>query len=298
MNSVFDPEEIEKERNIVLAEIKFQEDNMFEKTHKLFLKTLYDGHPYGSPLSGGEETVSKLDRESLVDFYKKYYTPNNMVLVIVGNVKSEEAISIVKESFKGFESKETPPIPILKVKSPEKKDVREKKEREQLFILIGYLGPEIQSKEYPALKVLNSILGVGMSSRLFVELRDKRGLAYEVGSFYPSRRYESYLTSYIATTPQNELEVEKYILEEFEKTKKNITMEELERGKKKLIGLYIIRHESNKDQAWFLAWYETLGIGYGYDEEYLTDIEKVTAEDVLQVANKYLEVPVIARVGP
>ncbi|MFQ6137079.1 MAG: M16 family metallopeptidase, partial [Candidatus Hydrothermarchaeales archaeon] len=296
-NSIFAPDEIEKERGIILEEIKAQEDNAFQNIHALFLKTLYGEHPYGKSLIGDAEAVKVMDRESLLGYYGKYYVPNNIVVAIVGNVEAERAISVVEDQFKGFEYGEIPKRPEIEAEISETYG-SEEKEREQSYIMVGYLCADIKSEDYPVLKVINSILGEGSSSRLFVELREKRGLAYEVVSFFPSRMDRSYIVAFIGTTPENEKEVISGIEEEFDSLKEElVTEEELERAKKRLAGNYVMRHESNKGQARYLAFFESLGVGYGYDERYIEEVEGVTQEDIQRVARKYFEKPVVVVVG-
>jgi zinc protease len=167
------------------------------------------------------------------------------------------------------------------------------------WLIVGYPAPPVASPDYPAMKVLNAILGGGMSSRLFSELRDKRALAYSTGSFYPSRAEESHLVTYIIALPDNAEAARQGILEIIKEIQeRGVPQEELERAKSYVIGNYRIEHETTERRAWYLGWYETLGVGYQMDAYYPQLIQAVTAEDIQRVAQKYLQQYVLSLVGP
>jgi len=300
-NPVFSFEEVEKEKDLAKQAIKRQEDNLFRSTYGLFRETLYQQHPYAVGPLGTLETIDSITREDIVEFHRKYYTPNNMIISIVGNIDKDKTVETIKKMFGDMEKGKTTPKNVKTFDNPKtemRRTVREK-DFEQTMIIIGFLGPPITSRDYPVLKVINGILGQGMSARLFTELRDKKGLAYVVSSFYPSRKGPSHFVAYIGTSPEKMEEAEQGILAEFEKIKKEkIGEEELRRIKTKIAGDFIIDHEDNKSQAWFLGWYELLGVGYQYDEKYLEEIRAVTAEDILRVANKYFKDENIAIIAP
>jgi predicted Zn-dependent peptidase len=296
-NPAFPPGEVEKERRIILEALKSREDSPFNAAHDLFLRTLYGGSPYGTNVLGEEGTVKELRRDELLAFYKDNYVPSNMVLAIVGNMNKDKAVRDIRKSFGNLEGKKTQGFETPQAGRGGKK-AQKTKELAQAIAFIGYPAPEMSSPDYAALKLTNAILGSGMSSRLFQELRDKRGLAYAVGSFYPSRKQPSYITAYIGTAPENKDEVVDLIIGEFENMKRGAPEAEVEKAKKKLIGNFKLNHESNKDQAFYLAWYEIVGMGYEFDEEYPSLVEKATPEDVARVAEKYFNDPVVAVVAP
>jgi predicted Zn-dependent peptidase len=290
--------EVEAERRRILEEIRAQEDDPFTETLLLFKKGVYGDHPYGYNPLGTEESVRKIGREDLRRFHERRYVPNRMVMAVVGDVRADEAKEWVERSFRGFPSREPPEEPEFGLLT-ERAILSKEKEREQSFLLIGFQAAPVTSRDYPALKVLNSILGGGSGSRLFEKLREERGLAYAVGSFYPTRMETSYLAAYIGTAPPNEEAVRERILEEFNDLKSApVPEEELTRSKNRILGEFELDHESNERQATYLAWYEAIGMGYGYDEEYPVEVERVTPDDVQRVARKYFVQPVTARVGP
>ncbi|MEE9594950.1 MAG: pitrilysin family protein [Candidatus Hydrothermarchaeales archaeon] len=298
MNPRFPEKEVKAERLRILEGLKAQEDDQFTSTYLLFKGELYGDHPYGYNQLGTPESLFGIDRDDLLRFRDEHYLPNNMVLAVVGDVTAEEVRDMIEESFKGFQPGELPVTPEFTIRG-EKASVSVEKDRAQTFIIIGYRTSPVIGENYPALKILNSILGGGSSARLYERIRGARGLAYAVGSFYPSRTDDSFIAAYIGTAPENEDEVEKLMLREFEELKSTqVPQEELTIAKNRIIGDFELDHESNERQAFYLAWYEAIGMGYGYDSKYTGDLEKVTSEDVQQVAQKYLENSVTARVGP
>ncbi|MCX7766283.1 MAG: insulinase family protein [Candidatus Sumerlaeia bacterium] len=174
----FPPEEIEKERRNILDEIRLSEDNSFYFTYKHFKRLLYgEQHPYGRPVEGTPETVARITRDDIVNFHKKYYLPSNMILSVVANIEEKKLLRLIKQYFPPESS--SPPTKFLvdrRGKSRYNIEIK-RKEVEQGFILLGYITCEVGDKDYLPLKVTSAILGEGMSSRLFVQLRDKLGLS-------------------------------------------------------------------------------------------------------------------------
>lgn len=296
-NPAFPPAEVEKERRLILEAIKSREDNPFDAGHDLFLGTLYGSSSYGTSVLGEDGAVRELQRRELLDFYTENYVPGNMVLTIVGSVDKDRAVRDVRRAFGALKGEKAQKAGTSQTV---RKGVRAHRTRElaQAVLFVGYPAPKMSSQDYAALKLANAILGDGMSSRLFQELREKRGLAYAVGSFYPSRMQTSYITAYIGTAPGNRDEVVELITREFEELKKGIPEDEVSKGRKKLIGNFKLNHESSQDQAFYLAWYEIVGLGYEFDEEYPRLVENVTPEDIARAAKEYFNDPVVAVVGP
>jgi len=298
-NSNFPKDEVEKERNIIISEIKRAEDSSFQHCYKLFKKAMYGNSSYGLPVEGNPDVINKLSRDDLIEYYKTYYVPNNMIISIVGNVNPSEIVNKIDEAF-GYnnESQFERSVPEIKTASGGKEVVIEK-DVMQAMILVGYPTMSIDNDDYPRLKVMDAILGMGMSSRLFVALRDKKGLAYAVGSFSPTRRDKSHLVGYIGTKPESLVEAKNGIIEEINRLKKDlVTDEELDKAKNSIIGRYLIDHQENKRQAWYLGWYELIGVGQNFDDLYIQKIKNVTKYDVNRVANNYFYSPTIAIIKP
>ena len=156
--------------------------------------------------------------------------------------------------------------------------------------MLGYIVPGVQDREYVVIKVINTLLGTGMNSRFFTNLRDKQGLAYEIGSFYPTRKNASRFVVYAGLDVRNLGIIKEKILDEIKRLREDsLEMKELERAKNYLKGTFLLEHQTNKKQAWYLGWFELLGIGYIYDRNYLRQIEKVNIRGIKEVANRYFK---------
>jgi predicted Zn-dependent peptidase len=165
--------------------------------------------------------------------------------------------------------------------------------------MLGYPGAEVTSEDYPILKLLSTYLGNGLSSRLFVELREKKGLAYDVSCFYPTRLDKSQFVVYMGTAPQNTA----IGIEGLEKEVKRLchqplTAEELQTAKNKLLGQYALGKQTNAELAQIYGWYETLGLGIEYDQEFQQKIAQITPEKAQQVAANYFQDFYLSVVGP
>jgi len=167
--------------------------------------------------------------------------------------------------------------------------------------MMGYITPSMDSKDYPVLKLISTYLGNGLSSRLFVELREKRGLAYDVSAFYPTRLDKSQFVVYIGTAPANaEIGAEGLQAEIKRLREVTLSAEELQTAKNKLLGQYALGKQTNSEFAQIFGWYETLGVGIDYDRTFQDNINDITVAQIREVANKYLrdEFLCTSMVGP
>ncbi|MFH1783545.1 MAG: pitrilysin family protein [bacterium] len=300
-NPLFLQEEIEKERSLILSQIRSKEDSIFETAFDELNKTLYQDHPYSKPVIGTRETISSITREDIIAFHKDVYKPRNMVLVIVGDVKEKLLMSALKNIEKGWKSlpegvddeKQINKSEIFNELLPERGEALTKSiegKFEQAYMMSAYLVPGISSSDYPPIKVMNALLGGGMSSRLFVNVRDRDALAYEVGSFYPSRKLTSKFVIYLGLDAKNMDKAQKSIEGELNRLKtEKVGEAELTEIKNYLKGVFLVEHQKNQKQAWHLGWYHVLGKGYSYDKTYVEALEKVTPEDILRVAQQYFK---------
>jgi zinc protease len=168
------------------------------------------------------------------------------------------------------------------------------------WVFLGFPAPGKKSSDYAAMRMLQGLLGEGLSSRLWTELREKRGLAYELGSVYPDLEGPSHMLAYIITRPNEVGESRRRILDEVEKVKREgVPVLELEETRRKLIGNYLLERETNRGKAFHLALAELLGMGYESDLAFIKQIQAVTPQDVQRVARTYLDnaTLVVARPG-
>ncbi|MEW6615684.1 MAG: pitrilysin family protein [Thermodesulfobacteriota bacterium] len=290
INPTFDQAELEKERTDILAALKQQEDNLASYTFNIFAKTLYNYHPYGMNILGTKESILNMTRNDLIDYYRTYASPKNLVLSIVGDVRADDTIKKVKQFFQDFAATNFKIPKILKEAPPECiKNVEEYKDKKQAHIVLGFLGTTIYSPDRYALEVLNTVLS-GQGGRLFMELRDKLSLAYAVASFFQDGIDPGFIGVYIGTSPEKLDTAIDGIKKELKKVReKKIDSAELERARRYLLGSFEIGLQTNSAKSATMAFGERYGLGYSYFMEYPERIAEVTNDDVLRVARKYLD---------
>ncbi|WP_243289829.1 pitrilysin family protein [Bacillus sp. FJAT-47783] len=245
-NSTFDEEELKKEKNVVLEEIKMYEDAPDDIVHDLLSKAVYGNHPLGYPILGTEETLQTFTGDTLRDYMNNYYTPDNVVISVAGNI-DEPFIRDIEKYFgtyqTGHEKKEYVAPIFLDQKLARKKDT------EQAHLCIGFNGIQIGSEDIYSLIVLNNILGGSMSSRLFQEVREERGLAYSVFSYHSSYQDNGMLTIY-GGTGSNQLDVLYETIHYTLNSLKNngITEKELVNSKEQIKGNLMLSLESTNSR--------------------------------------------------
>ncbi len=293
LNPTFPQEEVEKEKASILAALRTREDSIFTVSLDLLHEEMYGEHPYHKPVIGYKKTIQNITRNQVMDFYDQYYRPENMILVIVGNIDKKSIIKLLEGYFPALET-EYLPMPALHA-APAKpgrfqiKEVTNETKFKQAYLMYGYLVPAVVSQDYPVFKIISSLLGGGMNSRLFVNLRERQGLAYELDSFYPSRLFTSTLCMYLGLSVFNLEQAQESIMKEIEILKTvPVPEEELNSVKTYLAGQYLLSHQTNQSIAFYLGFYELLQKGYEYDSQYLADLKAVTAKDISRVANAFL----------
>lgn len=295
----FDPKEIENERQQVLAAIRMQEDNKFAFTYKNFRRLLYAGHPYGRPVEGTPESLAGLVQAQMIALHEKQMSPSNMIVAVVGDLDETELTAAIEKRLGIPCAMPARRVTVGKEFVPRPASETLKKKAEQGFLCIGYTTCSIDSPDYPALRIASAVLGEGMSARLFTILRDQQGLAYAVGSSNTPRRQQGHLVAYIGTKPESIQQARDGILTQLDRLKREpVGEEELTRAKNYATGGYLMGHESNANQAYYLAYWQALGMGLDYDTAYPEMLDRVTARDVLRVANKYFLEPTIVTLQP
>jgi zinc protease len=301
MNATFPKDEIEKLRSDVLASIKRSEDNLPSHTFKLLKKTLYKKHPYGTPTIGVARTVQGLKRRDLLRHYKKFFVPQRMVLTVVGDVQTGYVVKRVKAVFKDFERDAgTLPKPRIEKRPSSIRSAGAKKQKAQTHIAIGFMGTTIGHEDSYTLRVLSEVLS-GQGGRLFVNLRDRKSLAYSVSSFSKPAQDPGLFAIYIAVAPEKKAEaIEEIIRELRDISTVKVGTDELKRARNSIIGGYEIGLQRVSRQAANMTNNELYGLGFDFRKEYTRRIEAVTAEDVLRIAQKYIDLDAytISVVGP
>jgi len=287
---VFPEEEVRREVEKTLAAIQSAEDDPGTVAEKEFRKTLFLSSPYGHPVVGTKESLLRLTREAILRFYRAYYHPNNAILTIVGDISAEEVKTKLLPNLATWPVGEIPKISFTPSFAKDPKAVKIDRGITQANIVIGHAGVSRDNPDYYALTVMNYILGGGgFSSRLVEEIRNKRGLAYSVASYFDPGKYPGSFQITLQTKNSSAREAMAISLQEMERTRKELVSEkELEGAKKYLIGSFPMRLDTQGKLANFLTQVEYYGLGLDYPEKYPSLIQSISREEVLRVAEKYL----------
>jgi predicted Zn-dependent peptidase len=288
--SNFPEAEMDKERQAVLEEINISEDNPSSKAYRSTLKVLFEGHPYSKNVLGTKERVANVPRDSVYAYYKRYYAPNNMTMVIVGDVDAAKTLELVKSYFGDFPSGS---VAVDIYNPPTKRDkvseIEIEKDVGQAYLMMSGIGPKADSPDQYPLDLMATILGDGESSRLWKRLKDELGLVYSISYFFETNKYEGLLASFATLDPANIPEVEKVIVEVLKNVKENgFTERELRKAKNKIKTNHYTSMERGLDIADKYSEYDSF-IGHEFVDDYPGNIEKTTLAELNDVARKYLD---------
>jgi len=286
INSIFPEEEIAKTKQEMMSILGRSKGSTSETCRELFYATLFKDHPYGKPILGDAQNIGSITRDDLIEFHKKFYSPNNMIITVVTNLPADQMMDKIKKAF-GNMSKVDFPQPQIPSPQPLTSSTKVEKvmEKEQVYIYLGEPMPGIESPDVFALDLMSSIL----SSRLGLNLREIKGLAYSVGSSVNFDKDFGWFIAAMGTRPQNYQVALDGILEEMRKIKaENVSPEELEKAKNGIWGSMLMYRLSRISQAYYMGVNEFKGVGYDYDKTYVENLKKVTVNQVKQAAEKYL----------
>ncbi|MDQ7056464.1 MAG: pitrilysin family protein [Persephonella sp.] len=286
-NPLFPEDKLEMEKINVIAQIKAKREEGFSYAFDQLRKEMYGGTPYQYSPLGTEEDVISITVDEVKKRWKKLMEGGRFVVALVGDMPYKDVEGYVKDVF-GSIKRADYRFPVYKYEIKGKRCKTVKREGAQSTILVAYDAPDAASKDYFSMKVLNGILGSGFTSRLFQELREKRGLAYAVGSFFPTRVNMGRFIAYIGTAPEKTEESVKGIVKVIKSVEKGVSDEEVKTAKEKIIGHFLLEHQTRAKQAWYLGWFETIGLGYQMDSLYPDKINKVSRQDIYRVWKKYI----------
>lgn len=288
-HSLLDPEEIDREKRVVLEEIKMYEDTPEELIHDVFEQTLWRAHPLGKSVIGTEKTVSGLSREAIVDYLGVRYRPDRIVVSAAGNLEHGELVALAEKTLGNLDGK-APERRLRRPKSSGKSKQLRRRDIEQVHFCLGASAYGKKEKERYSLSILNNVLGGNMSSRLFQEVREKRGLAYAIGSYGRSYLDGGYFCVYGGTSPATYPQVLDLTRTEFENVKKQgLTDDELTKAKQQIRGALVLGLESMS--ARMNRYGESL-LSYGRVipmTEVLREYEAVSHESIARVACHVLD---------
>ena len=287
-NSTFD--EFEKEKEKMRGEIIADLDSARTKISDAFVKTIYENHYYGNTYTLMLDSLDKVTKEDVINSYNKILKEGRKVAAVVGSLDFSVIEPLLENTIGKLENNysTTKSIPVPELTESKRVDVI-KEDAKQAQIFQGWIVPNFRDNDYPALAVINTILGAsGLSSRLFLELRDKKGLAYTVRTSCEAKDLSAVFSIYIATEPRNiDISLAGF-KEEIDKIKTiPVGNEELENAKNNIIGKQQFISETNMQQATALAYYGIMNLGFDFREKILEKVKAVTSEQVQECANKY-----------
>jgi predicted Zn-dependent peptidase len=285
----FTNDDVEVERGVILEEIKMVEDTPDDLVHEIFVTAFWPDHPLGRPILGTEETIGRLQRAKILEHYQETFQPSNVIFAASGNVQPEDLLPYLEKHFPAgtqepFRRDWSVPTPAQHV------IVREKKELEQVHLCLGSRGFPQQNQERYAAALFNTILGGGMSSRLFQRVREQEGLVYSIASYHNGYLHGGYEAVYAACAPKNVRRVFDSTLEEMRKFKREgATEDELASAKLHLKGSILLSLESTTSRMSGIARQE-----YYFGRQYTPDeiiqhIDHVTLDDIRNVAQTIVD---------
>ncbi|GFO57361.1 peptidase M16 [Geomonas sp. Red276] len=288
LHSTFDPEEIEKERRVVLQEINMMEDTPDDLIHDIFHQQFWMGHPLGMSILGDADSVGGLTRDAIVGYKERMYRGDDIIVSAAGNLTHEELVSLVEQHLRALPSgsgRVENPLPVY-----ERRFVITEKDLEQVHVCLGLKGVQQNAPERYDAFILNAILGGSMSSRLFQEVREKSGLAYSVYSYLASHADAGSLVVYAGASPENSEELLDILLRELRRFKDEpVTLCQLDAARDQLKGNLLLSLESSDNRMSRLAKNEI----YFGAPLLLTDImdgfDAVSSQSIQALANNILD---------
>ena len=282
-NPLFDGKELEKERKVIFEEMKMRRDRPDVYVLDEIQSFLYQG-TLGLSLIGSEKTMNSITREKMIKKFKKIYTPNNMVLCVVGDADFDGLVKFAEKNFGNEKGK----VPSFEVEGKNENKIEKRKGLEQANLVFAYHIPLFKDKKSYAARMLITLMAIGMSSRLFLEIREKRNLAYSIKGHSTIEKDFAHSFIYVGTTKENVNQVKDIILKEFEKVFKNLDGVELGQVKDQMIGNHQISMEDSEVEMMSLLSCEINGNARAF-YEFEKDIRDVKLKDVKELAKKVLK---------
>src|SRR6202046_956033 len=294
LNPVFNNDDIMRERGVILEEIKMDEDNPDYLVHEIFTQNFWKDHPLGKPILGTKETVKRFERDAVLETYTHRFAPGNIIVAAAGHLDHDQFVDLVVKHFEhlkpaknGFHSFAPKIVPRIVL--------RNKKALEQVQLCIGVPSHPIAHEKRHAGYILNTLLGGGMSSRLFQNIRERQGLAYSIYSDLNPYRDTGCMAVYAGTSLASAAKVVESVVTEFRKLKNEaVSEEELRRAKAQLKGSLMLSLESSTARMSNLARQEMYFEHYYDLDELIAKIEAVTSEDLAKLANEFYQTDSIA----
>jgi predicted Zn-dependent peptidase len=300
LNSKFNPEDIEKERQVIVEEINMCKDSPSQQVGLLIDELLWPEHPLGRDIAGTKESMAGINREMLLNFLKTKYAPENIVISVTGNIQLEDVLTVFKKLL-GNWSNPQPPSAFTSYQAQAIKRLKiEKRTTEQVHLCLAVPGVSLSDPQRFPLDLLNVILGEGMSSRLFSEIRDKMGLAYSINSYVEHFLDTGALTVCASVDPKNLLQAVAAILDQLEQLKIGIPESEIKKAQEISKGRLLLRMEDSRNVAGWLGGQEMLLNHILSLEEIISIIDSIGVEQLHKIARELISLDKVrlAVVGP
>jgi predicted Zn-dependent peptidase len=296
MNPLFDPAEMAREKKVIFEEINMVEDTPDDLVMELFAEAFWPGHPLGRSILGSKRSLARMQREDLARFFARVYQPSNILIAAAGHLEHEAVSALVHRHFRGLRARRSPASGRAP-RAAHRVVTRSKRELEQVHICLGAAGLAQTHPDRYACYILNTVLGGSMSSRLFQNIREKRGLVYSISSGVTAYSDSGLLSIYAATSRESAREVIRLTLEEVRRLcGERLEREELRRAKDHLKGSLVLSLEYTGARMSQLA-REEIYFGRSFTlDELLSEVEAVTADDVQRVASALFRDPLSASV--
>lgn len=289
-NSLFVPEELEKERGVIIEEIRASEDDPTDVVSELLNKLVWEEQAVGRPIAGTEQTVGGISRDAMLDYFRRHYTPANLVISVAGNVTHAEVVRRAKAAFGDLPAGQPDTVPSAEFRQTSPRAGLIRRPDKQANLLLGTPGLSYHDERRYTQRTLDVILGSGMSSRLFIEIRERRGLAYAVGSYFAQFRDVGAGAVYAGVDPGKAEETVRAVVAELRKLRDlDVPAEELARAKEYRKGRILLSLEDSHSVA---SWLGSNEIVYGEvptPEEVTARIDAVTVGDVRALARELFD---------
>lgn len=292
-NATFEDYEIDKVKTEKLNTIKRNKDIPLQRAIEEYRDLIYQNSPYSISSKILEKNIPNITKEDIINYYNSIFAPKNLVISINGNIDKDKTIQDLNNIFKPKENTKNFDFAQYNSKIPTvttpRQTIQKVPTTETAWILLGWqTNGVLNEKDYATLQVIDSLLGSGMSSRLFKDLREQEGLAYQLGSGYSPNVLRGSFLLYIGTNPQTLDKAKSGLFAEITRLKTEyVGDKELQDAKEKLLGNYVIGLETNLDKASNIGWYEASTRGYAFKDKYEKLINSVTDSDIIEIANKY-----------
>ena len=298
-NDTYSEKLVNKKRKELVEDIKAGRAGSQNQLYTIFRLLFYRLHPYRRQHTSGEMAVERIDAELIAQFHKQYLVPDRLVLAACGRISRTGFEDKTRKLFSGFQPVNKRDLSVSWEPKATEKRIDLSTRNDIAWVVIGYPAPPAASEDHIPMKLINAVLSEGLSSRLFNEIREKKGLAYTISSVPPALKGPSHFLTYVVTRPHDAGKVRRDVLRQAKLLQDEpLTQRELQAAKQKLWGSVLNERQTDQGKAFRLARAESIGLGFTSEENFEKRLGEVTAEDVRKVAQTYLNDPTVIIARP